>query len=82
MSGMRVVAIDGPSGSGKSTVARHLGPEQFGSFSLLYTLIVLILPLTDAGLNHLVSREIVARARRASAPSTGPRSRKASRTPP
>lgn len=44
-------------------VARHLGPEQFGTFALLYTLITLILPFTDAGLNHLVSREIVAEVR-------------------
>jgi PST family polysaccharide transporter len=42
-------------------VARHLGPELLGSFGLLYTLITLIMPLTDAGLNHLVSRAIVAR---------------------
>ncbi|MCC5954170.1 MAG: oligosaccharide flippase family protein [Acidimicrobiia bacterium] len=41
-------------------VARHLGPEDFAIFGLLFTLITAIIPLTDAGLSHLISRVIVA----------------------
>jgi PST family polysaccharide transporter len=44
-------------------VARHLGPEQFAAYGLLYTLIGLVLPLSDAGLANVISRAIVAEER-------------------
>ena len=40
-------------------IARHLGPEGFAPYALLFTLITLVIPFTDAGLNHLISRAVL-----------------------
>jgi len=40
-------------------IARHLGPSGFAPYALLFTLITLVIPFTDAGLNHLISRAVL-----------------------
>jgi O-antigen/teichoic acid export membrane protein len=40
-------------------IARRLGPTAFAPYALLFTLITLVIPFTDAGLNHLISRAVL-----------------------
>ena len=40
-------------------IARRLGPAGFAPYALLFTLITLVIPFTDAGLNHLISRAVL-----------------------
>jgi O-antigen/teichoic acid export membrane protein len=40
-------------------IARHLGPTNFAPYALLFTLIELVVPLTDAGLNSIISRAVL-----------------------
>ncbi len=40
-------------------IARRLGPTGFAPYALLFTLITLVIPFTDAGLNHLISRAVL-----------------------
>lgn len=42
-----------------AVVARYLGPEDFASFGLLHAFVIGVLPLTNAGLSNLVSREVI-----------------------
>lgn len=40
-------------------IARRLGPAAFAPYALLFALITLVIPFTDAGLNHLISRAVL-----------------------
>ena len=40
-------------------LARYLGPEQFGVYSYLVSLVMLIVPLAELGLNSLISKQLV-----------------------
>ena len=40
-------------------IARRLGPAGYAPYAVLFALITLVIPFTDAGLNHLISRAVL-----------------------